>query len=67
MILRFATKHDVNGNRKYFIIDTENKEYSMNNSKWFHRNDFIQIGKQDMIKIWYETTGSGEYEEVDNI
>lgn len=67
MILRFATKRDVNGNRLYLIVDTDKKEYSRHNSKWFHRDDFIQVGKQDMVKILYETAGNGEYEEVDNI
>lgn len=67
MILRFATKRDLHGNRLYFIIDTEKKEYSRNNSKWFHREDFVEVGKQDLIKLWYETTGNGEYTEMDNI
>ena len=67
MILKFATKRDVNGNRKYLAIDTDKKQWSNNNASWFCRDDIVEVGKQDLIKIWYEVTGTGEYEEADNI
>lgn len=64
MILRFATKRDVNGNRKYAIIDTVNKQYSMESARWFHRDDFVEVSTADRRKIIIECVGYG-YDMVD--
>ena len=48
MILRFATNRDRNGNRYYLILDCWEKKFSVVPSRWFNRNDFIIVTKQEV-------------------
>ena len=50
MIIRYATKRDINGNRYYLIIDTEAKTYALTPSKWFNKEDYITATKTDKRK-----------------
>lgn len=51
MILEFSTKRDVNGNRYYLGIDTDNKTFSRERGKWYGRDDVTEIGKRDRRKL----------------
>lgn len=51
MLLKFATKRNVNGNRHYIAIDTENKIYSKQPSSWICKGDFIEITKTALRQI----------------
>ena len=51
MIIRFCTKRDINGNRKYLIIDECNKSYNDNCVRWFSRSDFVEVSVGDLKKI----------------
>ena len=67
MILRFATKRDVNGNRYYLAIDTFRNEWARESAHWYTRDDIIEISKKDrrrMIEALQKETG---YKEVNNI
>lgn len=64
MIMKFATKRNVNGNRHYLIFDTEAKQYAMESSRWFCREDFAEIGLKDLHKLM-EVVKSEGYMEVD--
>ena len=66
MILKFATKRNVNGNRKYLVFDTEAKQYARESSHWFCREDFVEVGVKDLRKLT-ETVRDEGYMEVDNM
>ena len=51
MILEFATKRDVNGNRYYLGIDTDKKTFARERGKWYSREDVTEIGKNDRRKM----------------
>ena len=51
MIIRFATKRDINGNRKILIVDLDKKCYSRESSHWFCREDFAEVSKTDFKKL----------------
>lgn len=51
MILRFCTKRNINGNRKYLIIDENNKSYNDTCVRWFCRSDFVEVSASDLKKI----------------
>lgn len=51
MIIRFCTKRNVNGHRKYLIIDTSNKSYNNDCVRWFYRSDFVEVSASDLKKI----------------
>ena len=51
MVLRFCTKRNVNGNRKYLIIDCENKSYNDTCVRWFSRSDFVEVSASDLKMI----------------
>lgn len=66
MILEFATKRDVNGNRYYLGIDTENKKFSRERGRWYSREDITEISKADRRKIieQLESAGFTETEKI---
>lgn len=43
MLIKFATKKNVYGNRKYIAIDTESKTYSKQPSTWLCIGDFCEV------------------------
>lgn len=45
MLLKFATKQNINGNRSYIAIDSEAKTYSKNPALWLCKGDFVEITK----------------------
>lgn len=51
MILKFATKRNQNGNRKYIAIDTNKSEYARQPQSWFCREDIIEIPLKDLRKL----------------
>lgn len=51
MILRFATKNNINGNHNILVIDTDAKECASCASGFFHRSDFVTVGARDLQKI----------------
>lgn len=59
MILEFATKRDINGNRYYLGVDTENKTFSRERGKWYGRDDVVEVGKRDRRKMIDELVESG--------
>lgn len=66
MIMKFATKRNVNGNRKYLVFDTEIKQFARESSHWFCREDFMEVGVKDLRKLTEMVKGEG-YTEVDNM
>ena len=59
MKLEFATKRDINGNRYYLGIDTDNKTFSRERGKWYSREDITEIGKNDRRKMIKQLTAAG--------
>lgn len=51
MVIRFCTKRNVNGNRKYLIIDENNKTYNDTCVRWFYRPDFVEVSARDLKNI----------------
>ena len=51
MITKYATKRDINGNTYKLIIDTERRTYAQENAGFFHRCDFITIGKRERARM----------------
>lgn len=64
MILKFATKRDINGNRYGVEIDTDAKIYSRNFTSW-HYDEYITIGKRDRWKL-IDTLQAAGYTETDD-
>ena len=64
MFLRFATRRDKNGNTYKLIIDTTSKKYARENAGFFHRSDYVTMGKRDIEKIQAALI-SDEYKQVD--
>ncbi len=58
-ILQFCTKKDVNGNRKYLIVDVIAKQYSRNFTGWFYSEDFVTISTRDRNKMIKKLTEEG--------
>lgn len=59
MILEFATKRDINGNRYYLGIDTEKKSFSRERGRWYSRDDITEITKADRRKIIEQLENAG--------
>ena len=59
MILEFATKRDINGNRYYLGIDTENKSFSRERGQWYNREDITEITKADRRKMIGQLENAG--------
>lgn len=51
MLLRFATKRDINGNRHYLAIDTDGRTYSQRPSTIIFNGDFAEVKKKDLEQI----------------
>ena len=66
MIMRFATKRNVNGNRKCLIFNTETKQFARESAHWFCRDDFVEVGLMDLKKLAQMCKDFG-YMEVDNM
>ena len=66
MLLKFATKRNVNGNRLYIAIDTENKTYSLMPSSWLCKGDFIEITRTALRQI-KDKAESDNYTYVDSL
>lgn len=64
-MLLFSTKRDINGNRYYLAIDHERKEYTRE-PRYFHKEDFVEIGKRDRAKI-IEALDKDGFKEVDTL
>lgn len=62
MIIRFCTKRNANGNRKYLIIDCNNKSYNDNCNRWFSRSDFVEVPASDLKKIKDQASKSYIYD-----
>ena len=66
MILKFATRRDVNGNRYYLGIDTKNKVYAVTPSHWYSREDINEVTQRDRRKL-IEAVKADGYKAVDFI
>lgn len=64
MILIFATKRDINGNRYRLYIDCDNKQYSTEGRHWLCREDFTEISKTDRRRLLFKLSEEG-YTAVD--
>lgn len=64
MIIKFATKRNIYGHRKYIAIDTNNKTYSVTPALWLCREDFIEVTMQEREKIKDEAKRDG-FKEID--
>lgn len=51
MIIEFATKRDINGNRYFLGIDYESKTFARERAKLYGREDIIEISKKDRRKL----------------
>ena len=59
MITKYATKRDINGNTYKLIIDTERLLYAQENAGFFHRSDFLTIGKRERARMIDKLKGAG--------
>lgn len=50
MLLKFATKRDVNGNRYYLTIDTDKRTFSRVPHIWY-RDEFTEVTKKDFHEL----------------
>ena len=64
MVLEFATKRDVSGNRYYLGIDTEKQTFARDRGHWYTRDDVTEIGKADRRKLIEQLENAG-FSEVD--
>lgn len=62
MIIRFCTKRNVNGHRKYLIIDTNNKSYNDTCVRWFSQSDFVEVSASDLKKLKNQVSKSYIYD-----
>lgn len=62
-MLRFCTKRDMNGNRKYLIINTDDKKFTLSYDRIFSESDFIEIKSKDRDKLCQQlkAAGYGQY------
>ena len=51
MIFKFSTKRDINGNRYYLAIDTDNKQFSRTSATWYTQSDVITITRTERRKL----------------
>lgn len=65
MILKFATKRNTNGNRKYLAIDTDRKEYATDPHGIMWRDELIEVSAHDLATI--RGTVETEYKRIDAI
>ena len=66
MILQFATKRDVNGNRYYLGIDTGAELFALESRHWYSREDIIEISKKDRRALIEQLEVNG-YKQVNYI
>lgn len=66
MILKFATRRNRNGVRRFLGIDTEKRVYAKSPSHWLCREDFVEINGKDMDRICADAENDG-YTEAENI
>ena len=59
MILRFATKNNINGNHNILVIDTDAKQFATCATGFFHRSDFVTVGARDLQKIKNDALNNG--------
>lgn len=64
MRIKFATKRDINGNRRYLAIDTEGKSFAVESPTWYCREDIIEITKKDIRALLAQCIDNG-YQQVD--
>ena len=66
MILKFATRRDVNGNTYFIVLDTEKKQFSEMPSGFYHKDDYMQITQRERRAIKEKAKADG-YKEIDSI
>lgn len=59
MIIRFCTKINKLGNRKYLLIDENTKEYSQKMNMFFNRSDFVVISATDLKTLRHAVENAG--------
>lgn len=65
MVFEFSTRRDVNGNRYYLGIDSDNFIFSRERGKWYGRDDIIEISKKDRRKLIEQLECAG-YTEIEH-
>ena len=66
MIMLFATKRDVNGNRYFLGIDTGAECFATESRHWYSRDDVIEISKKDRRELIAQLERNG-YERRDYV
>lgn len=64
MIIRYATKRNASGNRKYLAVNHKTKKYTRENKHWFCREDVIEITQGDLYKL-IDMLDAEEYERTE--
>ena len=59
MIIRFCTKLNKLGNRKYLLIDENSKEYSQKLNMFFNSSDFVEVSANDLKKLRQAVENAG--------
>lgn len=59
MILKFATKRDINGNRKPLFIDTDKKIYACQSAMWYCREEITEIKAHDRARMINDLNNNG--------
>lgn len=64
MVFEYATRRDVNGNRYYLGIDSDNFIFSRERGSWYGRDDITEISKKDYNKLLADVQRAG-YTEIE--
>ena len=66
MLIKYATKRDINGNCKYLAVDHARKEYATSPHGYIYRADVIEVKAADLRKI-KAAAESAKYKRVDTL
>lgn len=66
MKTNFCTKRNANGYRKILIIDHEKKEFSRESTRWYCREDFVEVNIADFRKMQQQAEKAG-YKELERM
>lgn len=67
MLMRYATKRDINGNRYFLGFDTDKKIYALESRSWYGKADLDAEITRKERRAMVEKLEKAGYTEQDNI
>lgn len=64
MIIKFATKRNINGHRRYLAMDTDCRKFAVESPTWYSREDIIEVTSRDLNRL-LATCIDNSYRQVD--